>query len=110
MEKVSLHLEGELDDFARTGRQIVDYMHAHVKGKGRRAIARDCWRSALGSLVGESFAYAINGPRNSKLHFISEPFRHANESTPELAQRRKAAVKQAEAKMLLERAGDETNG
>lgn len=106
MENLSMQLECDLNDHARSQRQIVDYMYAHVKGKGGRPIAKDTWRSALKSLLTENYAYTIAGARNSDLHFISEPYRQGEESD---AERRKVAVKHAQAKKLVERAGGETN-
>jgi hypothetical protein len=106
MERISTHLELELNDHARSQRQIVDHMHKHVKGKGGRPISMDTWRSALKSLLAENYAYTIAGAKNSALHFISEPFRQGEESD---AERRKVAVRHAQAKKLLARTGGETN-
>jgi hypothetical protein len=106
MEKISAHLEHELNDHARSQRQIIDHMYKRVKGKSGRPIPMDTWRSALKSLLAENYVYTIAGAKNSDLHFISEPFRQGEESD---AERRKVVAKHAEAKKLLERAGGETN-
>lgn len=56
MEKISTHLERELNDHARSQRRIVDHMHKHIKGKGGRPISMDTWRSALKTLLAENYA------------------------------------------------------
>jgi AAA domain len=102
MEKISIHLEGDLTDTARSQARILERMQQQVKGKDRKPVGKDVWRSALRALIEANFAYWIDGPRNSTVHFIVEPYRATNRDAPKDVSRRGLLITRAKAQRELD--------
>lgn len=67
MEQLSGYLTSELDDDQRSQNQVIKYMWGNVKNSSGKAIARDKWRVALDTLIGEGYVRVKPGPLNADL-------------------------------------------
>jgi len=106
MERVLDRLLSDIGDSFRTQNAVVNYMHANVKGKGRKVIGKDRWRESLRDyLVEQGYVFQIEHGK-ALLHYGFAPFSELKDLPQD---QRIPRAKQARAKMELHRIGAESD-
>jgi len=99
-ERLCEHItSATLPDGKRSGRAITEAM-ADVKYL-KTAVGQLVWRDALKELIDDYYVYVVDGPRNSKLHYVSQMFIAGSEDSEDKRVKRKRQAERATATKIL---------